>query len=182
MDNILRVFCPAFSQRVNVVKFGIWYSLNTNQSIIHAISETFGIPSTFDLGKYLDFPLVGGRIQSKDFQYLTDRVSRKLGGWQHRILSRAARVILMQAVTSTIPAYAMGVCKLSMKTLEDLERINRNFLWGDLAQQKSTRVLTWDCICQPKARGGLGFRSLKNKNWVLLAKLAWRTITHQDAF
>lgn len=61
---------------------------NTPRETIHNITNNFGIPSTIDLGLYLGFPLIHGRMNSAIFQYIVDRVHWKLGGCQHKILSR----------------------------------------------------------------------------------------------
>lgn len=47
-----------------------------------------------------------------------------------RLLSRAARIILIQVVTSATPLYVMQYCKLPARDIEELERCNWNFFWG----------------------------------------------------
>lgn len=116
------------------------------------------------------------------FHYLLDKVQQKLAGWKHRMLSWAARLLLIRTVTSTIPGYVMGVCRLPARTIEDLEKINRRFFWSDTAQHNSTHVISWEQICQPRDQGGLGLWPLRTQNWVILAKLAWRVITDNSSF
>lgn len=55
-----------------------------------------------------------------------------MSSWKGGLLSRAARLVLVQLVTLSIPAYTMNTCKLPAKTLAALEQLNRNFLWGDM--------------------------------------------------
>lgn len=180
MQSVLDEFFQASGQKVNLTKSLVWYSSNSARSTISNITTQFGIPPTRDLGKYLGFPLVQGRVKSSAFQYIVDRVNQKLGGWQLKLLSWSARLLLIQSVTATILAYAMGVCKLPKKTLRDLDGINMRFFWGDSTEQVSTHIVAWEQICQPKGTGGLGLWPLRATNLVLLAKLAWRVITKPE--
>lgn len=118
--SILDKFCVTSSQKVNITKSRVWYSPNTAKRTVRFISQNFGIPSTLDLGRYLGVPLFHGRRVTQYFHYLVDRVKNKLGGWQHKLLSRAARLLLIKNVTTTIPGYVMNVCKFPTKTIVEL--------------------------------------------------------------
>lgn len=61
-----------------------------------------------------------------------------------------------------------------MKTLRQLERINKSFLWGDKECMQGIHLVSSETICKPKGEGGLGLHSLTHTNQVLLAKTAWR--------
>lgn len=118
MHELLQDFCGQLGQRVNGGKSRIWYSPNTPLNLIQSITKEFGIPSTNDLGKYLGVPLVHTRLRSRQFNYLIDRVNGRLSGWKSKLLSQAARLVLIQSVSSSIPAYAMQSCYLPMKTIQ----------------------------------------------------------------
>jgi hypothetical protein len=53
----------------------------------------------------------------------------------------------------------------------ELDKLNRNFLWGSSEDRKKMHMVGWDKICQPKKDGGLGLYSSKPRNLALLAKL-----------
>ncbi|GLT69946.1 hypothetical protein SLA2020_420550 [Shorea laevis] len=56
----------------------------------------------------------------------------------------------------------------------------RKFWWGFPQDKRhSLSLLAWDNICQPKAFGGLGIRSMLSLNNSLLAKLGWKLISNQ---
>lgn len=162
-------------------KSRVWYTPNTPLHLIQSITSQIGIPSTTNLGLYLGFPLSHGQLGSQQFQYLEEKVRSKLGLWQGKLLSWAARLILIQAVCAAILTYGMQVCKLLGRTLVALDKIHRNFLWGDLADRRSTHVVGWEQICQPRNMGGLGIRVLQKHNITMLAKLAWRFSINKDA-
>lgn len=181
MHDILSDFCAQSGQRVNSRKSRIWYTPHTPARKIHAISMEFGIPQTHHLGKYLGVPLIHERVQSTHFDYLIDKVRLRLSGWKSSLLSRASRLVLIQAVTAAIPTYAMQSCRLPCKTLQMLERINRRFFWGDTEQKNTVHSVAWTTVCQPKPFGGLGLRALSSTNRIMLAKLAWRYLKEPTA-
>ena len=50
---------------------------------------------------------------------------------------------------------------------EEMERTTRSFLWGIPLSRKGIHVVKWVMVCQPKVKGGLGLRYLKESNIVL---------------
>lgn len=114
---------------VNHSKSKIWYSHNTSLGMIQSITTTLHIPSTKDLGTYLGFPLIHGRLRSQHFQYLLEKVQGRLAGWKSHLLSQVARLVLIQSVTTTIPMYVMQCCKLQQQILSRLEKVNCRFFW-----------------------------------------------------
>ena len=67
---------------------------------------------------------------------MLERVKQKLAGWKANLLSLAGRVVLIQASTSTIPAYIMQITALPKKLIDNIDRVNRNFLWGSTEEAK----------------------------------------------
>lgn len=181
MGEVLHQFCLFSGQKVNLHKSRVWYSKNTSPSMIQQITANFGIPSTSNLGMYLGIPLFHDRLTSRHFQYLEERVRGKLGIWQSHLLSRVAKLLLIQSVCSAIPTYAMNVCKLPGKTVTTLEKLHQNFFWGDSDRKRTTHVLGWDQICHPRNMGGLGLRAVPTSNAVMLVKFAWKFMTHRES-
>lgn len=135
MHEILSEFCGESGQRVKVAKSQIWYAPKTPITIITTISKTCDISSTSELGRYLGSPIIHGRTRYCYFEYLLGKVHGRLGGWKQRLLSQAAWLLLIQYVTTAIPAYGMTSCKVPGRIMLDLERANRRFLWGDRDKQ-----------------------------------------------
>ena len=67
------------------------------------------------------------------------------------------------------------------KICDNLDALSRRFWWRP--KEREGRYLAWkdwDKPCQPKARGGLGYRKAKNFNNALLVKLAWMVASKRD--
>lgn len=110
-----------------------------------------------------------------------DKVRGKLSAWKMKTLSKAARLILIQAVTSTIPIYHMQTAKLSDGTIRAIDKLNRGFLWGDLMSDKKAHPIAWKTVCTDKKVGDLGIKNLKRMNLALLTKLGWRMAKERES-
>ena len=139
------------------------------------------LSQTPNLGKYLGFPLKHRGGNNQDLNFILDRVKQKLAGWKANLLSLAGRTVLIQASTSTIPAYVMQCTALPKKLLDDIDRVNHNFLWRSLDSSKRTHWVGWHKVTKAKDQGGLGIQSARGRNQALLAKLNWRFRMEKDA-
>ncbi|KAL6216513.1 hypothetical protein ACLB2K_009736 [Fragaria x ananassa] len=57
-----------------------------------------------------------------------EKVQSKLSGWKSKTLNIAGRLTLVQAVTSTMPIYAMQTAKLHVSVCNSLDKLSRDFL------------------------------------------------------
>jgi hypothetical protein len=90
-------------------------------------------------------------------------------------------VILVQSVTSAIPAYYMQNVALPIRVCSNLDKLNRDFLWVSTNERKKMHMVSRDKVCRPKDLGGLSLYSTKARNLTLLAKLNWRVMEDPDS-
>lgn len=57
--------------------------------------------------------------------------------------------------------YSM-LCRLLNYLSNDLEKLNRNFFWGEDDGQRKIHTLFWQTSCIEKWIGGLGFKVLRH--------------------
>ncbi|CAA7042519.1 unnamed protein product [Microthlaspi erraticum] len=103
-------------------------------------------------------------------------MASKLAGWKSRTLSLAGRITLTKSVLCSIPVHSMSSVKLPESTLNRLDRVARDFVWGSTAEKRKQHLLCWDKVCKPKEEGGLGIRKTSLMNIALLAKVGWRVL------
>ncbi|XP_031116718.1 uncharacterized protein LOC116020382 [Ipomoea triloba] len=79
-------------------------------------------------------------------------------------------------------SYAMMVFLLPVTLYSEIENIMNEYWWtGSIGSGKGIRWRVWNGLCDPKMKGGLGFRKLREMNLALLGKQAWRLITNPDS-
>ena len=84
-------------------------------------------------------------------------------------------------VISAIPSYVMQGCMLPSRVLNNLDKINRNFLWGSTDSAKKIHMVNWKKVTKPRAKGRLGLQEAKGRNLMLATKLCWRMHNYRDA-
>ncbi|KAL6125131.1 hypothetical protein ACLB2K_073191 [Fragaria x ananassa] len=79
-----------------------------------------------------------------------------------------------------IPMYAMQTAKFPVSLCDKLDKLNRDFIWGDVENKKMVHLVNWDTICQPKYLGGLGIKKTTDMNQDMLSKIGWRIFQHDN--
>jgi hypothetical protein len=74
-------------------------------------------------------------------------------------MSFAGRLTLTKSVLSSIPYYHMQYAKIPKTLCDEMEKIQRGFLWGDTDQKRKPHMISWDVCCLPKKDGGLEIKS-----------------------
>lgn len=130
---------------------------------------------------YLGVPLLHQRVTGQTYHKLVERVLSRLSSWHAKSLAFVGRATLIQVVLLTIPIYTMQTKAVPSKTQQLIEKTCRRFLWGAKEGEHKASLVGWKKICQPKERGGLGFRSLKECNEAFMVKLRWQILTNKEA-
>ena len=139
VKKVLDMFCKVSGQTISGAKSRAFFSPNIDQDNKEALSIILGFQSTNCLGRYLGFPIKHRGGSNQDFNFVLDKVKKKLAGWKANLLSLAGREVLIQTSSSTILAYVMQCNMLPGKVLEGINRVNRNFLWGSLENSNKMR-------------------------------------------
>ncbi|XP_021735141.1 uncharacterized protein LOC110701828 [Chenopodium quinoa] len=77
--------------------------------------------------------------------------------------------------------YAMQCFNIPVCILNEIERLCRNFFWGQRKEEKKLAWVAWDRMYAAKKDGGLGMRDMKAFNKALLAKQAWRILNNTSS-
>jgi hypothetical protein len=75
---ILTRFASYSGLKVNVAKSKVFFSSSTTRGKMNSIVTNTGINRTHSLEKYLGFPMMHGRLQRRDFEFLEEKVSQRL--------------------------------------------------------------------------------------------------------
>ena len=89
---------------------------------------------------------------------------------EREALVTSSREILIKAVIQAIPTYTMSCFKLPKGLIREIETLIRRFWWGYRGEQRKIHWISWERLCQPKNKGGMGFKELSKFNDSLLAK------------
>ena len=57
---------------------------------------------------------------------------------------------------SHIPNYFPSLFKIPASVAAKIERLQRDFLWSGVGEGKRDHLVSWDVMCKPRVKGGLG--------------------------
>jgi hypothetical protein len=180
--DVLNTFCGLSGQEVSQEKTSIFFSKNVSRGVKDKLLRISGFRETDELGRYLGVPLIGQAPRKRDFQYLVDQVAAKLTNWKAKQLSFAGRVTLAKSVIEAVPVYPMMSTKIPKSCLNDIQKLQRDFIWGDTTNERRFHAVSWEKITTPKWMGGLGLRKLDIMNQACLIKLGCKVFSGADEY
>jgi hypothetical protein len=89
-------------------KSEIMYSKKVPESVKEDITQIMPMQRVQSFSKYLGMPTQLGRYKQQVFNYIIDRIWKKLKGWKEKNLSFVGRGTLIKAVIQAIPTYIMS--------------------------------------------------------------------------
>ncbi|MCH80381.1 hypothetical protein A2U01_0001148, partial [Trifolium medium] len=101
-----------------------------------ALITTYQQASVDHFSKYLGQPTFIGKYKNQAFNYIQDRVWKKLKGWKERNLSFAGRGTLIKVVAQAIPTYLMSCFLLPKGLCNHMEGLISRFWWGSNVDQR----------------------------------------------
>ena len=127
MLDILKDYKDASGQKINKSKTALFFSKATERSVKYQIKEAWGVLEIMQYKKYLGLPSFMGKGKKASFNYIKERVWRKLQGWEGKLLSQARRDVLIKSVIQVIPTYTMGCFKLPLGLCNEIEALIKRF-------------------------------------------------------
>ncbi|POO03847.1 LOW QUALITY PROTEIN: hypothetical protein TorRG33x02_001510, partial [Trema orientale] len=127
LHRILSWYERASSQKINLEKSVITLSLNTDISTTQAILQILGLTSVQSHDRYLGLPSVVSRNKRKTFEYILERIRKRVQSWRRGLFSSGGREILIKAVLQSIPTYVMSIFKLPYGLCKEIRSLFLNF-------------------------------------------------------
>ncbi|KAK6122076.1 hypothetical protein DH2020_044183 [Rehmannia glutinosa] len=134
------LYSAASGQCINFEKSGILFSSNTNPSTQSSISRIWQMPEVNSHRMYLGLPSVIEANKKQIFSAILDKCWAKFHGWKEKNLSQAGRIIIIQSVIQSIPAFAMHCFKLPYATIDKIQSLTATFLWSGDPEKCSIKL------------------------------------------
>jgi hypothetical protein len=130
ISDSLTEFCGASGARVSIEKIRLLVSSNVNSNRARDLSIASGFGLSSDFGKYLGVPIIHARKKNSLYEYIIDKVRKRLSSWKAKNLTFAGRITLTQSVLAALPTYVMQTTLLPQGVCNKIEKLMRNFIWG----------------------------------------------------
>ena len=88
---------------------------------------------------------------------------------------------LIQSVLTSLPIYYFSFFRVPQTVINKLIKIQQRFLWGGGHDSKKIAWISWETVCLPKDKGGLGIKDINTFNLALLGKWMWNLMHQQGA-
>ena len=101
---------------------------------------------------YLELPLGANHNSQRLWDGVEEKLIKRLALWKRHYISKGGRLSLIRSTLSNMPIYLMSLFRLPKGVKKRLERLKRDFLWGD----RKVHLSNWKTMCQSKEKRGLG--------------------------
>ncbi|XP_026429794.1 uncharacterized protein LOC113326221 [Papaver somniferum] len=183
VNNLLKIiekFGAASDQMVNFTKSSVYFSAHVPQRFQRLLTSRLKVPKMNSNERYLGIPLLIDKNKIECFTLLVDRFKHRLSNWNVKTMTQCSKALMVQNVTSTIPAYSMSCIQIPIDTVNKIDSMQRKFYWG-FEEKKGTYTAYWKRLSVQKHLGSQGFCDLKILNKSLLVRAAWRICINSEA-
>ncbi|XP_070014883.1 uncharacterized protein LOC142174546 [Nicotiana tabacum] len=131
---------------------------------------------------YLGCPIFVGRKRIVYFDGLVSKISKRLNGWQGKILSHGVKLTLVEHTLQAIPTCILAAMNPPKATYKTLKRYFANFFWGATNDKSKYHWSSWGNLCYPKEdRGGWNWHQMSARHWRhITIKRWWNFRTQQN--
>lgn len=178
--NCLQVFGDMSGHKLSQEKTSIFFSPNVPLRERREICASSGFKEVAELGRYLGANIATPRKRRDKYSFVVEKMKGRLNGWKAASLSLAGRITLVKSASSSMAYYPMQHDRLPLGVVEEIEREQRKFIWGEKEGERKRHAIAWNQLCQPKEEGGLGIKRLKDMNDAFLTKLLWKMEVEPD--
>lgn len=105
---------------------------------------------------------------------IMDKLRSKLSIQKAKTLSFGGRITFVKVVLRRLPTFFLSIFGSPIGVINSLEKIHRQFIQGCPTCKNSIHWVAWKKVTPAKSVGGLGIRSIRSLNLVLLTKWMWR--------
>jgi len=130
LQHILSLYEDCSGQTINKEKSSVMFSKNAKSVDKQLVMTALGISAEARNEKYLGLPVYTGQSKEKTFNYLKDRVWKRIQGWKEKLLSKAGKEVLIKSVAQAIPSYAMSCFDLTKTLCDAISSMIYRFWWA----------------------------------------------------
>ncbi|OIT39187.1 putative ribonuclease h protein, partial [Nicotiana attenuata] len=116
----------------------------------------------FSLGslpiRYLGLPLSSKKWSKVECHALVDKITKRVRNGYSKLLLYAGRIQIINVVLFSIYNFWGAVFILPQSVVKSIDRICRDYLWGNSIGQRKVSLVAWQKVCTPQKYGGLTLR------------------------
>jgi hypothetical protein len=117
-------------QKINNEKSSIMLSRNVSNTRREELKQLLQLSTEARNERYLGLPIYIGRSRQNSFEYIKERIWKRIQGWREKLLSMAGKEILIKVVAQAIPTYAMACFDLTKSFCDQVRAMISRYWWS----------------------------------------------------
>lgn len=139
---------------MNYQKSGIFFIANVRMDKQAEIKHMLGVNNDLGDSKYLGLHSLTWGAKKLVFNFIKERIWRKVQDWNHKSLFKAEKTVMIKNVAQSIPTYSMSCFLIPKSLCTEMERLMNGYWWGSGRNNaKGIRWFGWNKMARGKCKG-----------------------------